>query len=312
MALVVAPVARPRWGAAVLVTILIALGGAIGVAVGFVVQQHAAAQEPASERLHFRLLGHLIQRPLWLGGIAAMAGGQILGAIALGRGDLALVEPIMAANLLFALPLSALWHHRRLGPREWIGACALVCGLAAFIAAGDPHGGSTSRLPWPNWVISGGCIVAVATVLTARGRRTAPPLQATLFATAAGTLYGLQDALTQRSMAELRSGVLSMLVSWPAMCLLVVAVAGLLLAQSAFEAAPLPASLPAMTVAEPVTGIGFGVGVYGEHLNLAPTLLATELGGLAVMIAGVILVAGSKVVTGAALTEPEIEAERAA
>lgn len=295
-----------------LITILIALAGALGISTGFVVQQHVAAQEPPSERLSFRLLAHLVQRPLWLSGILAMAAGQICGAIALGRGDLALVEPLMATNLLFALPMSAFWHHRRLGPREWLGALALIAGLAAFIGAGDPRGGSTSRLPWPNWVLSGGAIVLVVAALVLLARRHSPPLQATLLAAGAGILYGLQDALTERSMAELHHGVMAMVVSWPAMSLLAVAVVGMLLAQSAFEAAPLPASLPAMTVGEPVTAIAFGVFVYGEHVNLAAPLLFAEVGGLTAMVAGVILVAGSRVVAGGVPEEPRVPADHAA
>jgi hypothetical protein len=71
----------------------------------------------------------------------------------------------------------------------------------------------------------------------------------------------------------------------------------LLLNQSAFEAAPLDASLPAITVAEPLAGIAFGVGVYGEHLTLSGPLLAVELLGVAAMVAGVVIVARSPVVT---------------
>lgn len=279
--------------------IAVALGGALCIAIGFVVQQHAAAEEPPDERLSFRLLAHLVRRPLWLAGIGAMAAGQILGAVALGHGDIALVEPIMAANVLFALPLAALWRRKRLGRREWAGAVILLAGLAAFIGGGDPHGGSTSRLPWPNWVVSGGSIALVALVLVLLSRRRPPSLQASLLAGAAGTLYGLQDALTQRSMAELsHQGVVSAIVSWPVFALLAVAVVGLLLAQSAFEAAPLAASLPVMTVAEPLTGIAFGAGVYGEHLNLGASLLPVELGGVVLVVLGVFLVARSPLVTG--------------
>jgi drug/metabolite transporter (DMT)-like permease len=283
-----------------------ALGGALFVAVGFVIQQHAAAQAPPDERLSFRLLLRLVRRPLWLGGIATMAAGQLLGAIALDKGSLGLVEPLMATNLLFALPLSALWHRRRLGVREWAGAFILIGGLAAFIAAGDPHGGNSTHLPWPNWVMSGGSIILLATVLVLVGKRRPPATQATLLASAAGALYGLQDALTQRTTAEFSHGFLALVLSWPVFCLVAVAVFGILLAQSAFEAAPLGASLPAITVAEPITGIAFGAGVYGDHITLSGYLLGIELLGFAAMVVGVFLVAASPLVTGNSQT-PEAE-----
>lgn len=294
--------------------ILEGLAGAIGIAIGFVVQQHAAAQEPPDERLSLRLIAKLLRRRVWLAGIAVMIVGQLFGAAALGHGTLALVEPLLASNLLFALPLSARWHHRRLGRREALGAVALIAGLAAFIAAGNPHGGSTAKLPWPSWAISVCTIAAISGALVARSKHRPAATQATMLASAAGILYGLQDALTQRTIHELPKGVVATIISWPALLLVVVAVFGLLLAQSAFEAAPIDASLPAMTAAEPITGIAFGVGVYGEHLNLAAGMLAAEIGGLALTVLGIFAVAGSPIVAGIAEHQAEQRAapERAA
>ncbi len=279
--------------------IAFAVGAAVFLAVGFVVQQHAAAEQPPTDILSFRLLAHLVRRPLWLGGIAAMIVGQLLGATALDHGDIALVDPIMASNLLFALPLAAVWRRRRLGLREWLGAVTLIVGLAVFILAGDPSGGSPSHLPWANWVIAGGSVTLIAAALVAVAKRLEASREATLLATAAGLLYGLQDALTQRTLAGFHGGFVLILTSWPAYTLLTVAVVALLLGQSAFEAAPLPASLPAITVAEPLAGIAFGAGVFGEHLSLGGPLLAAELAGVALMITGVVMLARSPVVTGA-------------
>jgi drug/metabolite transporter (DMT)-like permease len=278
--------------------IALGLGAAFFLAVGFVVQQHAAAEEPPDERLSFRLLLHLVRRPLWVAGIGAMIVGQLLGAAALSQGSLALVEPVMAANLLFALPLAAIWRRCKLGPREWLGAVSLLGGLTAFVVAGDPYGGHTTKLPWPNWVIAAGAIALTGTAFVVLGRRASGAKQATLWACAAGTLYGLQDALTQRTLAGFSHGIGAALVSWPLFLLVFIAVVALLIGQSAFEAAPLAASLPAITVAEPITGIAFGVGVYSEHLALGWPYLLVELLGVAAMIVGVLLVARSPLVTG--------------
>lgn len=276
-----------------------ALGGALFIALGFVVQQHAAAEEPPDERLSPRLLIHLARRPLWLMGIGSMVVGQILGAVALGRGSLALVTPLMATNLLFALPLAALWHRRRLRLRDWLGAAVLVAGLAAFIAAGDPSGGNTTRLPWPNWAIAGGSVFVLAGLGVLISKRRPAATQATMLAASAGVLYGLQDALTSRTLAGFAHGIVAILVSWPVFALFAVALVALLVGQSAFEAAPLVASLPAITVAEPITGVVFGVGVFNDHLAIAEPRLPIEVVGLVAMLAGVIILARSPVVTGA-------------
>lgn len=274
--------------------IAIALGAAVLLALGFVIQQRVAAEEPPSEVLRISLLLHLARRPRWLLGIAAMIGGQVLGATALSMADLGLVEPVLAANLLFALLISAAWTRRRLSRREWVGAIALAGGLAMFIVVAAPHGGRVLDLPWPNWALSMGVIVAVAALLVFGSRIGGDGLRATMLAAAAGMLFGLQDALTRRTLAVLpRHGIIAVLTQWPTYVLVAVAVCALLLAQSAFEAAPLPASLPAMTLAEPVTGIAFGASVFSEHIGLGPGTLTAEVIALGVGAVGVWVVGRS-------------------
>ncbi len=281
-----------------LATIGLSLGAAVFLAGGFVVQQRVAAQEPPEERLSFLLLIKLAQRPMWLGGVATMAIGQVLGAIALKSGNLALVEPVIASNLLFALVLSAAWSRQRLGRREWAGGILLLAGLATFVAAGDPHRRHGASVPWTHWVMAGAVVAVIAVTLVTLSRRQAPYRQATFLATAAGFLYGMQDALTQRTMGALGHGLLTMVTSWPAYALLSVAIIAMLLSQSAFEEAPLSASLPASTAVEPIAAIAFGVGLYHEYLDLGGAALAFEVVGLAVATVGVFLVAGSPIVSG--------------
>jgi hypothetical protein len=61
--------------------------------------------------------------------------------------------------------------------------------------------------------------------------------------------------------------------------------------ESAFNAAPLHASLPAITAAEPVVGIFLGVLVFGDVIRVSPGTLALQAAGLVALVAGVILVA---------------------
>jgi len=280
------------------VVFVLGLGAALALAIGFVLQQRAASQEPPEEILSPVLLLRLVQRPMWLAGIGAMVVGQLLGAGALDLGSVSLVEPLLAANLLFALPLSAAWQRKHLGLREWAGALMLSGGLAGFVVVGHPHGGTAAHLAWPNWIIAAGGIAIVVSVLVTIGKRLPFGEEATMLALAAGVLYGLQDALTRRMLAPQEFHFLALFTDWPLYALAAVAVIGLLLAQSAFEAAPLAASLPAITVAEPVTGIAFGVGVYGERITLSPFELALEVVAIACMVVGVVLVARSPLVTG--------------
>lgn len=277
---------------------IFALCGAFLLAVGFVLQQHVAAQVASADAdVSAGLLVDLIRRPLWLLGIGSMVGGNVLGALALGRGSLTLVEPLEAANLFFALPLAAAWQRARLGVREYAGAVMLVAGLAGFMAAAGPARVGDAKVPAANWVICGAVIVVLVASLTWVAKRFTLGEEATLLAAAAGILFGLQDALTQRTMDDVSHGLVAVLSSWQPYAVLSVAIVGIALNQNAFKLAPLPASLPALTIAEPLCGIALGVGLFAQHIRVGVLFVAIELLSLGLMVVGVIFVARSPIVT---------------
>jgi hypothetical protein len=93
-------------------------------------------------------------------------------------------------------------------------------------------------------------------------------------------------------------GVAAVLTSWPAYALAVASVVAVWLMESAFNAAPLHASLPAITAAEPVVGIALGVLVFGDVVRVSPGTLALQAVGIAALVAGVILVARAPALSG--------------
>jgi hypothetical protein len=133
----------------------------------------------------------------------------------------------------------------------------------------------------------------IAAVLVLVGRRRSLRGKALSLGLAAGTLYGLQDVLTRGSLTRLDGGVTGVVASWQPYVLLGAAVIGLWLMQSAFDAAPLRVSLPAVTAAEPLSGIALGVGVFLERLRVTPQTLAAEVAGLAILVAGIVLLGRS-------------------
>jgi hypothetical protein len=88
-----------------------------------------------------------------------------------------------------------------------------------------------------------------------------------------------------------------LLTSWPGYTLAVASLAGFWLMESAFNAAPLHASLPAITAAEPAAGMLLGVVVFGDVIHVSPGMLALQAAGLAAMVLGVILVARAPVLS---------------
>lgn len=289
-----------------------ALGAAVLLGTGFVIQQHRAAQEPAERSLTPGMLLDLVRSPSWLAGIGVMASGQVLGAVALARGGLGLTEPLLATNLLFALMIGGMWYQVRPCRRDWLGALVLCAGLGGFLAAGNPGVGNTAGIPVTSWIDAAGAVVVVAGTLTLIGRRSRGRPRGALLAGAAGVLFGLQDALTQRSLfVATHSGVVAMLTTWSPYLLLAVAVVGILLTQSAFQAAPLSASLPPVTAGEPVTGIALGVGLFGGSLHSSGVALLVEVVCLLAMIGGIVLVASSPMVASARRHAEASRAERA-
>jgi drug/metabolite transporter (DMT)-like permease len=282
------------------IALLLALGSALAVAAGFVLQQHAAAEAPARPGGVVALVAGLVRRPIWLAGILALVAGELLNALALASGDLTLTEPAFATMLLFALPLSALWQRRRLGRWEWVGAIVLSAGVAGFVLSADPGGGRPLQAGVQAWAGAGAAVVAVTAVSLAAARRVPPAAAATLVGGAAGILFGVQDALTRLSLLILTGGPVRLLAAWSGYVLVVVAVVAISLAQRAFQLAPLPASLPAMTIGEPLAGIGLGVGLYAERVALGGGALAWEALSLAGMVCGLWLIGRSPVVQGPA------------
>jgi hypothetical protein len=76
------------------------------------------------------------------------------------------------------------------------------------------------------------------------------------------------------------------LTSWPGYCLVAASLIGLWLMESSFNAAPLHASLPAITAAEPLAGIALGIVVFGDVVRVSPGMIILQGAGLAATVAG--------------------------
>ncbi|MBT2386448.1 DMT family transporter [Streptomyces sp. ISL-11] len=267
-----------------------AMGAACCLGIGFVLQQSAAQRAPMSDFLSLRLLLDLARMPRWLAGIGLMIAGMVLGAVALGYGEVSLVEPLMATNLLFAMALSRWLTRQPLGRTGWCGLWLLAGGVTAFVVAGRPRGGDSVTDPLRHWLILG-LMIGAALCLTAVAKRLRMSAEAALLAVAGGLLYGVQDALTRVSGERLgQDGWTGLVTSWQPYGVLVLGVTALVLVQSAFETAPLRMSLPALTAAQPLAGIACGVGFLGDRLRMTTGALAWEAAGLAAIVVGIVLI----------------------
>lgn len=278
---------------------VLSLVAALLVGGASVIQQRAAAQAPPEHNLSPRLLVWLAQRPLWLAGAGCAILGNLVFALSVGRGNVALAEALLVVRLLFALPLAAAWGRHSVPARDWGGAVALTGGLIGFILAAQPQKGTGEDVANSTWLIGGGIVAGMVLATTAIARRRGPTRKATLLAAGAGALFGLQASLTHSAFDVLgESGVVGLLTTWNGYAVLTVAAFGTLLLQSAYESAPLPASYPAEVTVELLAGIAVGVGVLGGEVDLTTAGAALGLLCLLVMVGGVYVLATSSLVTG--------------
>jgi len=276
--------------------ICLGLLGAAFLGGGFVVQQREAAQVDVGTGFSLRLLMTLVRRRIWWFGIVSMVIGYGLAGWSLGRGNLVLVEPLIAANLLFALPIAAMWCRQRPSWRSMLAALALAGGVSGFVIAARPNGGRSVAIPSDTWAFAGAAVAIVVGVATGLALRRRGERRAAWLGAATGVVYGMQDSLTRRVYGGIADGAFDLLSSWPVWVLFAVGVLGVLLAQNAFDCAPLTSSLPAISVFEPMTGIALGILVFHSHVRTDVLSLSLAAVSLLVMFIGAHAVSKSHVV----------------
>jgi hypothetical protein len=115
-------------------------------------------------------------------------------------------------------------------------------------------------------------------------------------AAAAGINYGLTAALTKVCAHQLGQGPTQLFSHFEAYALVAFGLLGMLLAQSAFQSGSLDASLPVLTVVDPVVSIVIGALALGEAIEVGTLPTFLEVTGLLAMTIGVFLLARAEAV----------------
>ena len=111
---------------------------------------------------------------MWLIGTLALFAGYIFQAAALDRGRLSIIQPLLVATVVFALPLGYFLTGQHVGRREIVGAAVIMLGLALFVYFADPAGG-VDNAPGREWAIVIAVLGALCGVLLVSGVGKAPP-----------------------------------------------------------------------------------------------------------------------------------------
>lgn len=255
-------------------SVLLSLVSAVAYAAGAIVQERVATASDG------RSLAPLRNR-VWWAAVALNGVGALLHVVALAYGPLSLVQPLGALTIVFALPMAALFVHRRAGATAWRGAVMATVGLAGLLAltgSSDAH-----TLGGPQQLMLGtvtfGAVAALVLVSKAMRR---PVMRSVVLAAAAGVAFGIASVFTKTVAMEWTSG--SVGTGLPALLVIAaLAATGLLLSQAAYRGAGLTAPLATVTVVNPVVAAVVGLTLFGESFRhgTAGAMLALACGVVA-------------------------------
>jgi hypothetical protein len=277
------------------------LAAALVFGISSVADQRSTKRVQSRRALSPRILLDLVRQPLWLTAIGANVVGFALQVVALDFGSLALVQPILVCDLVFAVLIA--WYLRHRADRQrpaarpgalviFGGVAATTAGVAGFLAIGQPSGGQThaslSILP----PLAAGLVVVVGGCLAVAARNR--ELRPLALALACGVCYGVAAFVIKIVTSEFGGGLARLFSDWPIYVLAVVGPVGFLLNQDAFQQGTLLAPVQAIiTTADPVISIALGVLWLHVRLRSGPAATLGVVASLLVMTAGIVIIARS-------------------
>jgi len=265
--------------------------------------QRLGARDSQPSGLDVWLVFRLARRPVWLLGVASMILGFMFQVAALHYGALALVQPILALELLFVFGYMAILGSRTVRRRDWLAAAAMSAGLGLFLFAASPHGGR-QHAPASLWLLAGlltlGVVLAGLAVAFGLQRRSprSEPQRAAILGALTGISWGFVAAIIKEFSYHLDGGLAGMFTNWSFYALIGVGAASLLLATHALAAGPLAASQPGFTILDPLAASLLGIFLFSERFQAATEDLALEALALALLVAGVSALSHSHLIVG--------------
>lgn len=285
------------------IEIPLALAAGLFTAGASILLRAAAAPAPGELRFSWGLVAFLLRRPLWFFGALSMIGGFVLQVAALHFGELAIVQPVIASELLFVFAYLALRHRARVRGRDWLAAAGMAVSLGVFLYVADPSGGSSAGAGLGEWLEAAGAVelalalaIGVSVIRGRGGRSPTPARKAAFLAIAAGLNWGFVAAVVKELSDHLSGGPVAVFGNWSPYALVVSGAVGMFLVSNAFQAGPLAASQPGLTIVEPVVASLLGVTLFGEHIRNGVGELCAESVLLVVLVGSVVLLSKSPIV----------------
>src|SRR6185437_9560141 len=187
--------------------------------------------------------------------------------------------------------------------RDWLAALGMAVGLGGFLFLADPSGGSTANATAWMWILAGastfgaaGVVAAVAMLPTWRGHPATPARKAALLSISAGIAWGFVAAVIKELSSHVDQGLYAVLSNWSPYVLILSGAVAMFLVSNAFQAGPLAASQPGLTIVDPLVASLLGVTLFGEHIRYSPAHLAGEVVAVIILVASVVLLSRSPLI----------------
>ena len=221
--------------------------------------------------------------------------------MALHLGSVALVQPLLVAQLIFTLAVVSIWSRRRLLARDWLAALSICAGVAVFLSVrgAAPQDGTAHR---GSVLAAGAAVVVLVGVLVVAAQGRPPTIHTTCIGSAAGLCFAFSAVLTKLTATDLiHRGIPATAVDWPGYTLAASTLLGLLLEQQAFGVGPLPIAVAAMSVVNPIASYFIGILAFDVHISTGPGALAAVCAAGVLLTLGAVRLAHSPTVLGNAI-----------
>lgn len=261
--------------------ILFTIAASLCWGTGTVLQKHgmATAFPHIALRDAFRRIGEIVRalvaNRLWLVGLAIMLTGNACFAMALGSGDIALVQPLTNVTSVVALACGVIFLHERVRGAEVAGIALILAGVVVVTAfAGAP----SSRMPSPTGLAAFTLGTVVAASAAVALRRAGASAEFSL-SVASGIVFGLGNLmgklLTQRAVLEagepfslVRGDILiALLTDFPIFLVLAATAVGGVFQHTAYAHGRAGVVTPLVTIMSNMIPLAAAVTIFGETVR---------------------------------------------
>ena len=271
------------------IAIVASIAAAVVFGIASVADQRSTKRVKRRRALSPRIFVDLARQPLWLASIGGTVIGFALQVLALRYGPLALVEPLLVCDLIFAVLINS-YLRKRWDPILLGGVVATAIGVAGFLVIARPTNGQATVSFSVVLPLGVGLAAAVAGCLAVAARN--ENLRPLALALACGINYGVAAFLVKLVVSDVSGGLVGLLTDWPIYALAVVGPLGFLLNENAFQQGTLIAPvLSIITVCDPLISIALAALWLNEKLSSSAGAIAGEVIFLALMVAGIVVCA---------------------